>query len=130
MQNIEQEFTVGFFDSSETFSAYAKQNDTDRVLKIRIADEGQDYSPLLNDANLTVFVRGRLPCGTVPVEVEISRDNIDAANSSITVPIVAEMVEKAGTAVCDVAFKEQIGERHSLLSTAHFKLIISGNPNG
>lgn len=129
MQNSLQEFTIGFFDSSGVFSIYAKQYDTERLLKFHLDDEGQEYSELLRTANLTAFVREELPNGNSIPDIEIPSEYIDAEDSSITVPITADMVEQAGTAVCDLLFMERVSDdEFKLLSTTRFKLIIANAP--
>ena len=129
MQNSLQEFTIGFFDSSGVFSIYAKQYDTERLLKFHLDDEGQEYDELLRTANLTAWVREELPNGNSIPDIEIPSEYIDAEDSSITVPITADMVEQAGTAVCDLLFMERVSDdEFKLLSTTRFKLIIAAAP--
>lgn len=129
MQNSLQEFTIGFFDSSGVFSIYAKQYDTERLLKFHLDDEGQEYDELLRTANLTAWVREELPNGNSIPDIEIPSEYIDAEDSSITVPITADMVQQAGTAVCDLLFMERVSDdEFKLLSTTRFKLIIAAAP--
>ena len=129
MQNSLQEFTIGFFDSSGVFSIYAKQYDTERLLKFHLDDEGQEYSELLATENLIAMVREQLPNGNSIPDIEIPSEYIDAEDSSITVPITADMVEQAGTAVCDLVFIEMVnGTEPHVLSTTRFKLIIANAP--
>lgn len=129
MQNSLQEFTIGFFDSSGVFSIYAKQYDTERLLKFHLDDEGQEYSELLATENLIAMVREQLPNGNSIPDIEIPSEYIDAENSSITVPLTADMVQQAGVAVCDLVFIEMVnGTEPHVLSTTRFKLIIAAAP--
>lgn len=134
MQKAIQEFTIGFYDSSGVFSIYAKQDDTERVVKFHLYDEGNEYTDLLNTGNLTALVREELPSGITIPDIEIPSANIDATNSSIVVPITSDMVQEAGVAICDLVFIETIfGSEPRILSTIRFKLIISASmiaPNG
>lgn len=128
MQKAIQEFTIGFYDSSGVFSIFAKQDDTERVVKFHLHDEGNEYTDLLNTGNLTAFVREELPSGGALPDIEISSSNIDAANSAITVPLTADMLQEAGVARCDLLFMERVSDTEfRLLSTTRFKLIISDN---
>jgi hypothetical protein len=128
MQGAIQEFTIGFFDSSGVFSVYAKQDDTERFIKFCIIDREQEYTSLLNTENLRVFVREELPDGGALPDIEIDSSYIDAANSTVTVPITADMLRIPGTAVCDLLFMERVGDKEfRLLSTTRFKLIIVDN---
>lgn len=128
MQNITQEFTIGFFDSSGTFSIYVKQDDTNRILKFHLMDTTDEYSSLLNNNNLKVCVREVLPTGTLLPIIPIDSSYIDAANSAVSVPITAEMVREYGIATCDLLFYEEINGDTSLLSTTTFKLVVDKNP--
>lgn len=128
MQEAIQEFTIGFYDSSGVFSIYAKEDDTERTVKFHLYDEGNEYTDLLNTGNLTAFVREELPSGGALPDIEIPSSYIDAENSSITVPLTADMLQEPGVALCDLLFMERVSTTEfNLLSTTRFKLIISDN---
>lgn len=121
MQEVIQEFTIGFFDSSGVFSVYAKKDDVGRALKFHIYDEQRDYSELFSDTGLNVSIRVVLPSGFNLPDVPVDRHAIDAETQSVTVPITAEMVQQTGTALCELMFASSDDK---VISTTHFKLIV------
>lgn len=122
MQKVIQEFTIGFYDSTGVFSIYAKQHDTGRMLKFHLQDLDEDYAELLNDDQITVTLREQLPNGKSIPDVPIDPSYIDKEELSISIPITKDMIQMAGTAICDLAFGSLIDE--TIISTVRFKLII------
>lgn len=127
MQNITQEYTIGFYDSSGVFSIYAKQDDLGRMLKFHLYDDNlEDYRSLLSDPSLLITVREQLPSGVrlpdVPVDVSQA---VDLDDLSVTIPLTQLMLQESGTAICELVFSNLDGEY--ILSTVQFKLIIASS---
>lgn len=122
MQSVIQEFTIGFYDTSGVFSIYAKQHDTGRKLKFHLCDLDEDYAELLNDDQIIITLREQLPNGKSVPDIPIDLSNVDKEELSVTVPITKDMIQMAGTAICELTFGSLIDE--TIISTVKFKLII------
>lgn len=122
MQDVIQEFTIGFFDSSGVFSIYMKQDDTDRVIKFHIMDSAEDYREFLSNPHLIITVREQLPSGDMLPDIPIDKQDLDLETMSLTIHVTKAMLQQCGIANCELMFSST--EDGLIITTVPFKLII------
>lgn len=122
MQDVIQEFTIGFFDSSGVFSIYMKQDDTDRVIKFHIMDNAEDYREFLSNPYLIITVREQLPSGDMLPDIPIDKQDLDLETMSLTIHVTKAMLQQSGIANCELMFSSI--EDGLIITTVPFKLII------
>ena len=122
MQEVIQEFTIGFYDSSGVFSIYMKQDDTNRTIVFHIVDNAEDYTEFLSNPHLVMSLREQLPNGDFLPDIPIDKRDLDLNTLSLTIHVTKEMLQQSGVANCELMFSST--EDGLIITTVPFKLII------